>query len=154
MSQKGSEREEVKKEKGEQEQTAIKTVGGEGQGWGGVGVCRRDGVGGRTNVPSVAAALTLHLWLLVAPLKLKYFPACVRSVHNGNYDRSDQAGESGPGERLWAAGATLCIPACVNKINYKRGGARRVTSAHAGESHGGHPNGIFSRSLIIQLVLT
>lgn len=70
--------------------------------------------------------------------------------------------------RLRAAGATLCIPECVNKINYKRRGraARDIGAGRkgvervaggmegGGGSHGGHPNGIFSPSLIIQLVLT
>lgn len=35
------------------------------------------------------SSLRLHLPELVAVVKLKYFPACVRSMQNGNYDRSD-----------------------------------------------------------------
>ena len=42
----------------------------------------------RNNI-SNAARLALHLVVLVAAVKLKYFTACVRNVQNGNYDRSD-----------------------------------------------------------------
>lgn len=60
--------------------------------------CKGAGVGGkkrrrrefilRNNI-SNAATLTLHLVVLVAAVKLKYFTACVRNMQNGNYDRSD-----------------------------------------------------------------
>lgn len=42
----------------------------------------------RNNI-SNAATLALHLVVLVAAVKLKYFTACVRNMQNGNYDRSD-----------------------------------------------------------------
>lgn len=43
----------------------------------------------RTLAQTHTLSLRLHLPELVAVVKLKYFPACVRSMQNGNYDRSD-----------------------------------------------------------------